>query len=162
MRKYSLDGLEVVDDYTYRIKIKGKYPQFAYWLAMPFFAPIPWEADLFYSQPGLIQKNLTLDWFPVGTGPYMLTENNPNLRMVLEKNPNFHEERYPVDGMPGDEEKGLLVDANKKLPLIDKVIFTREKENIPRWNKFLQGYYDAAGTGSDSFDQAVQSTGGMR
>lgn len=159
LRKHSLDGLEVVDDYTYRIKIKGKYPQFAYWLAMPFFAPIPWEVDLFYSQPGLIKKNLTLDWFPVGTGPYMLTENNPNLRMVLEKNPNFHEERYPVDGMPGDEEKGLLVDANKKLPLIDKVIFTREKENIPRWNKFLQGYYDAAGIGSDSFDQAVQLTG---
>lgn len=66
----------------------------------------------------------------------MLTENNPNLRMVLEKNPNFHEERYPADGMPGDEEKGLLEDAGKKLPLIDKVIFTREKENIPRWNKF--------------------------
>ncbi|HRB20991.1 MAG TPA: ABC transporter substrate-binding protein, partial [Nitrosomonas sp.] len=78
---------------------------------------------------------------------------------VLEKNPIFHEERYPADGMPGDEEKGLLEDAGKKLPLIDKVIFTREKENIPRWNKFLQGYYDAAGIGSDSFDQAVQLTG---
>ena len=159
LRKYSLSGVEIVDRYTYRIKIKGKYPQFVYWLAMPFFAPIPWEVDLLYSHPGLIKKNLTLDWYPVGTGPYMLTENNPNLRMMLEKNPIFHEERYPADGMPGDEEKGLLEDAGKKLPLIDKVIFTREKENIPRWNKFLQGYYDAAGIGSDSFDQAVQLTG---
>lgn len=159
LREYPLAGAEVVDSYTYRIKIRGKYPQFAYWLAMPFFAPIPWEADLLYSHPGLIKKNVTLDWYPVGTGPYMLTENNPNLRMVLEKNPNFHEERYPTDGMPGDEEKELLLDAGKKLPLIDKVIFTREKENIPRWNKFLQGYYDAAGIGSDSFDQAVQLSG---
>lgn len=159
LRKHPLAGAEVVDSYTYRIKIKGKYPQFAYWLAMPFFAPIPWEVDLLYSHPGLIKKNVTLDWYPVGTGPYMLTENNPNLRMVLEKNPNFHEERYPMDGMPGDKEKGLLGDAGKKLPLIDKVIFTREKENIPRWNKFLQGYYDAAGIGSDSFDQAVQLSG---
>ncbi|MDO9312326.1 MAG: ABC transporter substrate-binding protein [Nitrosomonas sp.] len=159
LRDYQLAGVQVVDRYTYRIKIAGKYPQFVYWLAMPFFAPIPWEADRFYSQKGLIQKNITLDWYPVGTGPYMLTENNPNLRMVLEKNPNFHDEFYPAEGMPGDEENGLLIDSEKKLPFIDKIIFTREKESIPRWNKFLQGYYDATGIGSDSFDQAVQLVG---
>ena len=159
LRDYQLAGVQVVDRYTYRIKIAGKYPQFVYWLAMPFFAPIPWEADRFYSQKSLIQKNITLDWYPVGTGPYMLTENNPNLRMVLEKNPNFHEEFYPAKGMPGDEENGLLIDSGKKLPFIDKIIFTREKESIPRWNKFLQGYYDATGIGSDSFDQAVQLVG---
>lgn len=159
LRDYPLEGVQVIDPYTYHIKIKGKYPQFVYWLAMPFFAPIPWEADLFYSQKGLIQRNITLDWYPIGTGPYMLTENNPNLRMVLEKNPNFHGEYYPMEGMPGDEENGLLIDAGKELPFIDKIIFTREKESIPRWNKFLQGYYDATGIGSDSFDQAVQLVG---
>lgn len=159
LRDYSLEGVQVVDRYTYRIAIKGKYPQFAYWLAMPFFAPIPWEADRFYSQQGLKQKNITLDWYPVGTGPYMLTENDPNSRMVLERNPNFHDEYYPAEGMPGDGENDLLADAGKKLPFIDKIVFTREKESIPRWNKFLQGYYDASGIGSDSFDQAVQLVG---
>lgn len=159
LRNYALEGVELIDKYSYRITIKGKYPQFMYWLAMPFFAPIPWEADVFYSQPGLIQKNITLDWYPVGTGPYMLTENNPNLRMILEKNPHFRKEYFPIEGMPGDEENGLLVDRGKELPFIDKIVFTREKENIPRWNKFLQGYYDATGIGSDSFDQAVQMVG---
>lgn len=159
LREHELEGVQAVDTYTYHIKINGKYPQFIYWLAMPFFAPIPWEADRFYSQSGLIQKNITLDWYPIGTGPYMLTENNPNLRMVLEKNPNFRGEYYPMEGMPGDEETGLLVDAGKELPFIDKIIYTREKESIPRWNKFLQGYYDATGIGSDSFDQAVQLVG---
>lgn len=159
LRDYQLEGVQVVDKYSYHIRITGKYPQFTYWLAMPFFAPVPWEADRFYSQKGLIQKNITLDWYPVGTGPYMLTENDPNLRMVLEKNPNFHDEFYPAEGMPGDEENGLLIDLGKKLPFIDKIIFTREKESIPRWNKFLQGYYDATGIGSDSFDQAVQLVG---
>lgn len=159
LRKHRLEGVQVIDKYTYRIKIHGKYPQFLYWLAMPFFAPIPWEADRFYSQLGLMQKNITLDWYPIGTGPYMLTENDPNLRMVLEKNPNFHDEYYPTVGMSGDEENGLLKDAGKKLPFIDKVIYTREKESIPRWNKFMQGYYDASGIGSDSFDQAVQLVG---
>lgn len=159
LRNFPLEGVELVDAYTYRIKIKGKYPQFIYWLAMPFFSPVPWEADRFYAQPGLAKKNITLDWYPVGTGPYMLTENDPNRVMVLERNPNFQGEFYPAEGMPDDEEKGLLEDADKPLPFIDKIIFSREKESIPRWNKFLQGYYDASGISSDSFDQAVQLSG---
>lgn len=159
LRNFPLEGVELVDAYTYRIKIKGKYPQFIYWLAMPFFSPVPSEADRFYAQPGLAKKNITLDWYPVGTGPYMLTENDPNRVMVLERNPNFQGEFYPAEGMPDDEEKGLLEDADKPLPFIDKIIFSREKEGIPRWNKFLQGYYDASGISSDSFDQAVQLSG---
>jgi len=161
LRDAPLAGVEVLDRYTYRIRIKGKYPQFLYWLTMPFFAPMPWEADRFHSQPGMAEKNLTLDWYPVGTGPYMLTENNPNARMVLERNPNFRGETYPCDGEVADRQDGLLDDCGKSLPFIDKVVFTREKEQIPYWNKFLQGYYDASGISSDSFDQAVQvGTGG--
>ena len=156
LRKYPLKGVERIDDHTFRITLKDVYPQFVYWLAMPFFSPMPWEADRFFQQAGMAEKNLTLDWWPVGTGPYMLTENNPNARMVLERNPNFHGERYPSAGAPGDAEGGLLRDAGKPLPFVDRVVFTREKESVPYWNKFLQGYYDAAGIGSDQFDQAVR------
>jgi len=160
LRDFSFEGAEVLDRYTYRIKIKGKYPQFLYWLAMPFFAPLPHEADRFYAQQGLIEKNITLDWYPIGTGPYMLTVNNPNRQMVLEKNPNFHREVYPSEGMPGDAEAGLLDDAGATLPFIEKIIFSLEKEGIPIWNKFLQGFYDGSGISSDSFDQAVRVSAG--
>ncbi|MET0218647.1 MAG: ABC transporter substrate-binding protein [Burkholderiales bacterium] len=153
--QFPLEGAEVVDRYTYRVKLKGKYPQFVYWLAMPFFAPVPEEAERFFAQPGMAEKNLTLDWYPVGTGPYMLTINDPNRQMVLERNPNFKGEVYPSEGEPGDAEKGLLADAGKALPFIDKAVFSLEKEGIPYWNKFLQGYYDASGISSDTFDQAV-------
>lgn len=156
LRDYPLAGAEVVDRYTYRVKLKGEYPQFVYWLAMPFFGPIPVEADQFYSQPGMKEKNITFDWYPVGTGPYMLTVNNPNRQMVMERNPNFHGETYPSEGEPGDREKGLLADAGRPIPFIDRVVFSLEKEDIPTWNKFLQGYYDASGISSDSFDQAIQ------
>ncbi len=156
LRDYPLSGVQVLDRYRYRVKIRGKYPQFLYWLAMPFFAPLPWEAERFYSQPGMSERNITLDWYPVGTGPYMLTVNNPNRQMIMERNPNFHGERYPEQGEAGDREAGLLADAGRPLPLIDTVIYSLEKENIPTWNKFLQGYYDASGVSSDSFDQAVQ------
>jgi oligopeptide transport system substrate-binding protein len=152
-------GVTALDRYQYRIRIRGKYPQFIFWLAMPFFSPMPWEADVFYEQPGLNDKNITLDWFPIGTGPYLLAENNPNRRMILQKNPLFHLETYPSEGEPGDKEKGLLADAGKPLPFIDKDVYMLEKETIPYWNKFLQGYYDASGIASDNFDQAIQFTG---
>ena len=154
--RFALAGVTRLDRYTFRIRVHGKYPQFLYWLAMSFFAPVPREVDRFYAQPGMSEKNLTLDWYPVGTGPYMLTENNPNSRMVLARNPNFHGESYPCDGEPGDRVAGLLADCGKSLPQIDKVVFSREKESIPYWTKFLQGYYDASGISSDSFDQAVR------
>ncbi|MDS4016287.1 MAG: ABC transporter substrate-binding protein [Candidatus Accumulibacter sp.] len=154
--RFALPGVTRLDRYSYRITLRGKYPQFVYWLAMPFFAPVPREVDRFYAQPGMAEKNLTLDWYPVGTGPFMLTENNPNSRMVLERNPNFHGETYPCDGEATDHAAGLLADCGKPLPFIERAVFSREKESIPYWNKFLQGYYDASSISSDSFDQAVR------
>ena len=160
LRSLPLEGVEILGPYRYAVRIKGVYPQFLYWQAMTFFAPVPWEADRFYSQPGLEAKNISFDWYPVGTGPFYLTENNPNRRMVLERNPNFHGERYPRVGEPGDREAGMLDDAGKALPFLDAAVYSLEKESIPAWNKFLQGYYDKSGIVSDSFDQAVQFTAG--
>ena len=158
---YPLTGAKVIDRYRYEITIKGLYPQFIYWLAMPFFAPMPNEVTRFYNQPLLQEKNITLDWFPVGTGAYQLIENNPNRRMVLARNPNFTGATYPAIGNQGDLEAGLLADAGKPLPFIERAIYSLEKEPIPVWNKFLQGYYDRSGISSDSFDQAVQFGDGV-
>jgi len=160
LRALPLEGVERVDAHSFRVRLKGRYPQFRYWLAMPFFAPMPWEAEKFFSQPGMAQKNFTLDWWPVGTGPYMLTENDPNARMVLERNPNFRGEPYPSQGEPGDAAAGLLADAGRTMPFIERAVYSREKESIPNWNKFLQGYYDSSGIGSDNFDQAVRVSAG--
>ncbi|MGZ8165198.1 MAG: ABC transporter substrate-binding protein, partial [Methylobacter sp.] len=98
IKNLPIAGAQANSRYQYRIRIKGKYPQFIFWLAMPFFAPMAWEADVFYEQPGLADKNITLDWFPLGTGPYFLAENNPNRRMILTKNTLFHVETYPSEG----------------------------------------------------------------
>lgn len=155
LRAYAISGVRTPDAHTLIIRIKGRYPQFRYWLAMNFFAPIPWEVDAFYSQPGMKQHNLTLDQWPVGTGPYMLVENNPNLRMRLAPNPNFHGESYPCEASQSVPEK-LLADCGKRLPLNKGILYSLEKESVPYWNKFLQGYYDASGVSSDAFDQAVQ------
>ncbi len=162
LRAFPLEGVEAMDRYRLRIRIRGRYPQFVYWLAMPFFAPMPWEADRFYAQPVLAERNLTLDRFPVGTGAYLLDENDPNRRIVLARNPNFHGEAYPGEGEPGDRAAGLLADAGRALPLVERAVYSLEKETIPYWSKFLQGYYDTSGVTSDSFDQAVRVAGGEK
>jgi len=156
LRDFDFEGARVVDRYTYQIVLNQKYPQFVYWLSMNFFAPVPWEADAFYDQPGMKENNISLDWYPVGTGPYMLTENNPNRHMILKRNPNFAGETYPTEGEPGDRKAGYLDKAGQQMPFIDEAYYSLEKESIPAWNKFLQGYYDTSGVLSDSFDQAIQ------
>ena len=160
LRQVPFEGAQVLDRYSYRIRVDGRYPQFQYWLAMPFFSPMPWEVEALYNQPGMKQNNITLDWYPVGTGAYMLTENNPNMRMVMVRNPNFHGEAYPSEGMPEDTAAGLLADAGKPLPFVDRAVYSLDKESIPYWNKFLQGFYDSSGISSDAFDQAIQFDAG--
>ena len=63
LRRFDLAGVQAVDRYTLRIRLNDVYPQFMYWLAMPFFAPLPWEADRLLQparpgrqehQPGLV------------------------------------------------------------------------------------------------------------
>ncbi len=142
LRRDGFDGVEALDDHTLRIRVIGKYPQFRYWLAMTFVAPIAWEADRFYAQPGMAERNLSLNTWPVGTGPYMLVESLQNQRHVLARNPNFRGEPYPCEGEPGDREAGLLAACGQPTPFIDRVVFSIEKEAIPLQGKFLQGYYD--------------------
>lgn len=158
LEPFALPGAIALDDRTLEITLEGKYPQFIYWLAMNFFAPVPREVDQFYGQSALRRTNVNIDTWPVGTGPYMMVLNNPNARIELARNPNFHDERYPCQGEPGDAEAGLLASCDARLPLMDGVVFSREKESLPYWNKFLQGYYDESGISSDSFDQAIRVT----
>jgi len=141
-RKYPLEGVSALDSHTLRIRIQGKYPQWKYWLAMTFMAPVPWEADKFYSQTGMARNGLTLNVWPVGTGPYMLVDYVQDRRHVLKKNPNYRGVPYPCDGMPEDKGLGLLEDCGKTMPFIDTLVFTAEKEAVPQKAKFVQGYFD--------------------
>ncbi len=142
LRKWPLAGAQAVDSHTLRMRIKGKYPQWKYWLAMTFTAPVPWEADAFYARPGMNGNGLSLVKWPVGTGPYMMTEYVQDRRHVMKRNPNFRGEPYPCEGSPTDKAAGLLADCGKTMPFIDTVVSTIVKEKVPRKEMFKQGYLD--------------------
>lgn len=136
-------GVEAIDRYTVRYHVKGKYPQFNYWLTMNFLAPMPVEADRFFSQPGLAANNFTLNTWPVGTGAFMMAKFLENRQHVMVKNPLFRGETYPCEGEVSDKAAGFLAACGEPLPRVDKVIFDIEKEAVPLQSKFLQGYYDS-------------------
>ncbi len=141
-RRWPLIGATAPEKDLLRIRIRGKYPQWKYWMQMTFMAPVPWEADAFYAQPGMAERGMTLDTWPVGTGPFMVTEFLKDRRIVMKRNPNYRGEPYPCEGMPGDKEKGLLADCGKPTPFIDSIVATVEREGTPLRNKFRDGYYD--------------------
>ncbi len=141
-RMHALAGAVALDKTTYRIRIKGKYPQWKYWMAQTFSAPIPWEADAFYAQPGFAKNGLSLDRWPVGAGPFMMVEHAVDRRLVLERNPNYHGGTYPCEGLPADRAAGLLDDCGKALPFLDRMVFNIEKDKTPMRSKFTQGFLD--------------------
>ncbi len=141
-RRWPLAGAAAPEKHLLRIRLKGKYPQWNYWMALAFTAPIPWEADAFYAQPGMNEAGLSLNQWPVGSGPYMMKEFVRDRRHVMVRNPNYREDLYPCEGAPGDREAGLLDDCGKRMPFIDKLYVTIEKERVARKEKFKQGYFD--------------------
>jgi len=141
-RRWPLAGVSAPEKHLLRIRLKGKYPPWQYWMAMPFTAPMPWEVELFYSQPGMNDNGLTLNQWPVGTGPYMMKTFERDRLHVLVRNPNYRGEPYPCEGMPEDQAAGLLDDCGKTMPFIDTLHVSIEKEKIPRKEKFKQGYLD--------------------
>ena len=141
-RQWPLAGATAPEKHLLRVRIKGKYPQWSYWMTLGFTAPVPWEADAFYAQPGMAERSLSLDTWPVGTGPFMLTEFVKDRRHVMRRNPNYRGTPYPCEGMPEDKAKGLLADCGKPTPFIDAIVSTVEREAVPRRGKFTQGFYD--------------------
>lgn len=157
-------GVRVVSPLELDVELTEPYPQLRYWLAMEFTTPVPWEAIAYWDGKGR-------DAFaehPVGTGPFRLAVYDKRSRIVFARNPNWFGIRdpeakapgtvYPSEGAPGDAEKGLLDPrfVGKPLPLIDRVELYLDKEDIPAFTKFLQGYYDASGIIEESFDRIVR------
>jgi ABC-type transport system substrate-binding protein len=141
-RQWPLVGASAPEKHLLRIRIRGKYPQWKYWMQTTFMSPIPWEADAFYAQPGMAAVGLSLDLWPVGTGPFMVTAFEKDRRITLVRNPNYRGEPYPCEGMPEDQAEGRLADCGKKTPFLEGITAVVEREETPRKNKFRDGYYD--------------------
>lgn len=143
----SIEGLKKIDESTFQIKLKKPYPQLMYALAMPYTFIVAKEAVEYFGKEFLNH--------PVGTGPFILSKYTQSNRIVYTKNPKFREKFYPAEGEEGDDKLGLLADAGKKIPLVDKIIVDIMIESQPKWLSFQKSRSDLLEIPKDNFDQAV-------
>lgn len=129
-----IEGLKKIDDYTIQIKLKKPYPQFLYALAMPYTFIVAKEAVEHFGKEFLNH--------PVGTGAFILPLFDQSNMIVYNRNPKFREKFYPSEGEEGDDKKGLLSDAGKKLPLVDKINVYITVESQPKWLSFQRAKTD--------------------
>ncbi len=145
-----VEGIQALDDFTLQFKFLKQDPQFLYALTMAFTAPVAQEAVKAYADE---QGNL-LD-HPVGTGPFKLVRWDRNREIILDRNPNFRKELYPQEGAAVFIQKGLLADAGKPLPFLDRLKIQIIKEAQPRWLNFMKGNIDSIPVPKDNFNQAI-------
>ena len=163
-RAGGIDGVIVRGERELEIVLAGPNAQILYWFAMPFTTPMAWEAVAYYDGKG--GREHFAD-HAVGTGPYRLALYEKQYRFMLERNPTLVRQparrrrcarrHLPAQIDPEDIAQGRIdaAYAGRRLPFIDRVNFSRERESIPRFNKFLQGYYDDGGIIKESFDAVV-------
>jgi len=144
-------GLQAPDRYTFRIQLTQPYPQLIWILAMHYTYAIPREALAYYG------KDLVNH--PVGTGPYCLKSWKRNYRLEYVRNPKWAEtgriERYPTQGALEDVASGLLADAGKPLPRIDRVVQYVISDTSTLWLMFLSGRLESSGISRDNWDAVV-------
>ena len=131
-----VEGLQVVDRYTLRIKLNHPWFDIATNLTESGTAAVAREVIEAYGDGG--------GWAmanPVGTGPYRLKDWRRGQRIVVEANPGFRGIPYVESSDPADREVNARL-RGKTLPLIGQVEIAIMEEGSPRVLAFAKGELD--------------------
>ena len=134
-----IEGLQVLDRYTLRLKFAKPYYLFRHWLTAVPLAAVAREVVAAYQDP----SHRVME-HPVGTGAFRLGEWTRAQKIVLVANPGYREETYPAPATgsePGDAAiaKGL---TGRRLPLAGRVEISIIEEAQPRLLLFDAGKLD--------------------
>lgn len=108
----AVDEIVILDDYSVLIELKSPDVTFLTTLASP-------GAEIL--SKAWLETNPNLNTEMMGTGPFVLAENEPGVRIVMERNPNYFKEG---------------------LPRLDRIEFIPYKDEATRVNALLAGELD--------------------
>jgi ABC-type transport system substrate-binding protein len=134
-------GMKALDRYTARFTLREPRPRFAYLLARPETQGVQArEVVEFYGDQ--------IDQHPVGTGPFKLKQWRRSSQIVLERNPDYRDERWDAEPAADDADGQAMLARFKgrKLPLVDEVRISIIEETQPFWLAFLNAEIDTAAT----------------
>jgi ABC-type transport system substrate-binding protein len=127
-----IEGLKVVDRYTFQVKLKEPNYVFVYNFADCRIAcAVAREVAERYGSD--------LGSHPVGTGPYHLAFWKRTSKMVFERNPGYREEYFDAHPAPDDAQGQRILKQlkGKRLPMVDRIEVSIIEETQPRWLSFL-------------------------
>src|SRR2546430_148546 len=130
-----ISGIEAIDRYTLRIRLKAPDLRFLYVFAVPNTAAVAREIVEAYGRD--------FGAHPVGTGPYMLGEYRRSAKIGLLANPGFRDTTYvPAGAVPPEAMPIAAALAGKKLPLAGRIQITVIEEGQAVWLAFLNRELD--------------------
>ncbi|HET9652219.1 MAG TPA: ABC transporter substrate-binding protein, partial [Usitatibacter sp.] len=132
-----IEGLKVVDRYTFQVKIKQPVYVFIYHFA---------DCRIACAMAREVVEKYGDDVgsHPVGTGPWKLVFWKRSSKIVFDRNPAFREELWDANPPP-DDARGQEIAARlrgRRVPIIDRVEVSIIEETQPRWLAFLNGEMD--------------------
>jgi len=146
-------GLNAPDPYTLEITLTRPHNFLLYWLAHLPTAPVAREVVERYGKDMVNH--------PVGTGPFILEGDYRSNRFSMVRNTNYRDVKYPDRASSELKAMGLLKDAGRRIPFIDRIEWSIIKESQPHWLAFMAGEFDSAGIPKDNFDQVITSKKGL-
>jgi ABC-type transport system substrate-binding protein len=132
-----IEGLKVLDRYTFQVKINQPMYVFIYNFA---------DCRIACAVAREVAEKYGEDFgsHPVGTGPWKLAFWKRSSKMVFERNPGYREEYFEAEP-PADDARAQEIYAQmkgKKLPVIDRIEVSVIEETQPRWLSFLNEEMD--------------------
>ncbi len=168
----SVPGLRATGSHTLTIILKLPYPQILWVLTMPYACAVPREAVEYYGREFVNH--------PVGSGPFVLKSWRRNYRVEYERNSKWggtgRMERYPqasvletnrsassgtgLSQTAPDEDRaaGLLADAGRPLPFLDRIVEYVVADDTTKWMMFMDGQLDRFGAVSRDNWAAVMTS----
>jgi oligopeptide transport system substrate-binding protein len=146
-----LPGLEVVDKYTLRFRLKDTDYNLPYVLAHEPTGIVAREVIEKYGESdGRTMAN------PVGSGPYKLAQWVRSSKIVLEANPNYRGFVWDFTSADPADQKLIAQMKGKKMPQVGRVEVSIIEEDQARWLAFQNRELDIMNMEGPLAPQAIQ------
>ncbi|MCC5823472.1 MAG: ABC transporter substrate-binding protein [Phycisphaerales bacterium] len=128
-----IEGFRKINDLEFEIVLRQPIYRFLYILSMFQTSVVPKEAVEHYGRD--------FGFRPVGTGPFVLDTFVPKQSLTGNRNPNYHEVRYPAADQWSREDRRARLHrpAGQRVPFVDRIEFTMYVQDQPMWLEFNQG-----------------------
>jgi ABC-type transport system substrate-binding protein len=132
-----LEGLKVLDRYTFQVRLNDSKPGFIHQFA-------DCRVSCAVAREVAERYGADIGSHPVGTGAYKVAFWKRSSKIVLDYNPNYREDYFDGHPAPGDRKAEEIYTylKGKRLPLVGRVEISIIEEMQPRMVSFLGGEHD--------------------